>query len=58
MPDIIRDRDLGVYVHAAPEGGWWAYIMGLPWCEARGETWEELYHKLLEEVEAVMESHD
>ena len=35
MPsDIIRDRDLGVYVHAAAEGGWWAYTITQVPCES------------------------
>ncbi|MBI4337544.1 MAG: type II toxin-antitoxin system HicB family antitoxin [Chloroflexi bacterium] len=53
---MARVRVFNVIVRPAEEGGYWAEVLELPGCVSQGETEEELYHNIIEAIEACLEA--
>lgn len=45
---------IGVVVHEAEEGGYWAEVPAIPGCATQGETFEELLKNLYEAIEGCL----
>lgn len=45
---------LGIVVHQAEEGGYWAEVPAIPGCATQGETFEELLQNLYEAIEGCL----
>jgi len=45
---------LGIIVHQAEEGGYWAQVPAIPGCATQGETFEELLQNLYEAIEGCL----
>ena len=45
---------LGIIVHQAEEGGYWAEVPAIPGCATQGETFEELLQNLYEAIEGCL----
>jgi predicted RNase H-like HicB family nuclease len=48
------DMKIGVVVHEAEEGGFWAEVPAIPGCATQGETKEELMRNVHEAIEGCL----
>ena len=53
---INRRGTVNAIVRPAEEGGFWAEVLELPGCVSQGETEDELFHNIVEAIEACMEA--
>jgi predicted RNase H-like HicB family nuclease len=51
-----RTKEFTVIVRPAEEGGYWAEVLELPGCVSQGETKDELFHNIVEAIQACLEA--
>ena len=54
----IQRTVFSVIARPAEEGGYWAEVIELPGCVTQGESKEELFHNVVEAIQACLEAYE